>query len=131
MSITRTIICIIFLTLTSIYMLCSSRFFLFENFWKSYLYIDILGFGLSMSITSLNDTKKLLSYMIRLSAIFACFLWLMFNLMIINQSNEKFYNFCTSKVIGMAFGGLILVSFPIVLLINKYRNNKITDEKEY
>jgi len=129
----KVILAIIFLILGGIYMFCSSRPFLFENFWKSYLYIVILGYSLSMTILSLPPIKQTLKFGIMFNAILFLFMWLMFNLIIINQDSKKFYNFCTSRIIGEFFGWVILIVFAIVLLINnrnKSKTNKLCVRKQ-
>jgi uncharacterized membrane protein len=115
----KVILAVVFLILGSIYMFCSSRPFLFPNFWKSFLYIVILGYGLGMTILSLPPMKQILPFGIMFSTVIFLFIWLMFNLIIINQDNNKFYEFCTSKIIGEIFGWSILLMFSIVLLVNK------------
>ena len=121
----KTILGLTFLTLGAIYMFCSSRPFLFPNFWRSYLYIVILGYPLGMTIITLPPLKKTLQLMIGLSVIIFLFVWCMFNLIIINETEQVFYNYCTSKGIGEAFGWLVIIMLTIVLYI-KYRNKKKT-----
>jgi hypothetical protein len=111
------ITCLIFGLLYAMYAIFGDKPFLFNNFWKSYIWTITFGFSMTLLLFNLNQATSTFYLCIRWGIIILLALLIVFNLSLINATNETFKKFCTYKWLSLIYAGLVglvtLVSFII------------------
>jgi hypothetical protein len=113
----KTIACLIFMCLFAIYAIFGDKPFLFNSFWRSFIWIIAWGFSATLLIFGISKEESLFDISVQISAIILLTLLCIFYLLLINTTKEQFNRLCNYWLLAYAFAAFVPISILISYII--------------
>ena len=113
----KTTVCLIFMALFAIYAIFGDKPFLFNSFWRSFIWIIAWGFSAALLIIGIDKEDTIFEISIQVSTIILLTLLVIFYLLLINTSKEQFSKLVNYWMLAYAFAAFVPVSILISYII--------------
>jgi len=113
----KTTVCLVFMCLYAIYAIFGDKPFLFNSFWRSFIWILAWGFSATLLILGISKQESLFDISVQVSTIILLTLLCAFYLLIINKPKAEFSRLCNYWILAYAFAAFVPVSIFISYVI--------------
>jgi len=117
----KAIVCLIFMVMFAIYAIFGDKPFLFNSFWRSFIWVIAWGFSATLLIIGINKVDNIFEMSIQISTIILLTLLVAFYLLLINASKEQFSKLVNYWVLAYSFAAFVPISILISYIIKNIK----------